>query len=104
LKINHKKMPFTPAFIDTGKPKPVRYDISTLKIVEQNQRLRHSRNTLRALVKTEHRAKAKKKAKKAKKQHLDMDWNFRRLKQVRIHRERFKHCTIHIISRCSHIL
>ena len=79
---SHSQMPFTPAFVDTGKPVPTRYDISTLKIVEEKERLRHSRNTLKALVAKEHRHRASRKNKRLSKFHKQQEWNFQRLKQL----------------------
>jgi hypothetical protein len=75
-------MPFTPAFIDTGKLKPLRYDIEIRKKNEEARARNHSRKTLINLVKRERERKSYQQSKSQKRQHANLNWNFERLKQL----------------------
>ena len=75
-------MPFTPAFIDTGKIVPERYDIAMLKKEEEKKRQKYSRQILSKLVKKEHVRLKKIKNQAIKTEHTNLNWNFKRLKEL----------------------
>jgi len=75
-------MPFTRAFVDIGKPKPVRYTIEVNNERKQSKLTAYSKQNLKKLVTKEHKRRLKKKHKTSKKQHSDLNWNFERLKRL----------------------
>lgn len=75
-------MPFTPAFIDTGKQVAERYDIVQRRNKEQSDLLRYSKKTLTTLVKQDHHRRANKNNLMIKSLHHNLDWNFNALKQL----------------------
>ena len=75
-------MPFTPAFIDTGKLKPLRYDILIRQQREESRCKNHSRKTLKMLVDKERARKLIQQNRRDRRQHENLHWNFERLKQL----------------------
>ena len=75
-------MPFTPAFVDTGKPKPERYT-ETLKRQIQNQVVRnYSKSILNSLVKSDKDSFNRRRNARLSHEHKHRNWNFEKIRSV----------------------
>ena len=75
-------MPFTPAFVDTGKPKPKRYTESSKEVVEAQLLRRYSQSTLKSLVAVDRTLSKRRRHATLARQHRDLCWTFDKVRTL----------------------
>lgn len=75
-------MPYTVAFVDTGKPKPERYTVSLKRQLENSIVRGYAKSTLRTLVKANRKGQAQRTHKKLDQEHHHRQWDFEKIRSI----------------------
>ena len=75
-------MPYTVAFVDTGKPKPERYTVSLKRQIEASIARKYSKSRLKALTKSNRAEHARRANAKLDHEHLQRRWDFEKIRSI----------------------